>query len=225
MKFTNFIYFINLLLFLSCYVEQDIDDELKLPLATVKNIHAQVIDGGIYITWDPVDAEIYMIFRKNPDLKEDYIGYVFKSWTFYNDFAGIPGESYSYSVQAANNIGSSEILNWTPFVEFPGTIYPLPPIDLKTFAAGYDFISLSWKQAGKADGFKILRCVAGGDFDFDFKFLNEGHLIKALAFTDTGLTPDTEYTYCLITVLGEYESQRSLELIVRTKAGGWNYDL
>lgn len=146
---------------------------------TAKTYHS------ISLAWDASSrATGYRLYRNNT-LISDQTG------TTYQDSGLAPATSYSYKVVAYDATKESTAATLTA-----STKTVSPPDDFAVTGTDYTALTLTWTTADE-DGFRIYR---GGTLLAD---TTQG------TFTDTGLLPDTSYTYAITAYVGSVESSEA----------------
>ncbi len=111
--------------------------------------------------------------------------------TSYTDTGLNPETTYYYRVRAYNSFGTSGYSNEAHATTPPAGTTPTSPSNLTAEATSPTEVSLSWTDnSDNEDGFKLERKQGSGPFS----------VIATLppnttTYTDTGLTPETTYTY------------------------------
>lgn len=146
---------------------------------TAKTYHS------ISLAWDASSrATGYKLYRNNT-LISDQTG------TTYQDSGLAPATNYSYKVVAYDATKESTAATLTA-----STKTVSPPDDFAVTGTDYTALTLTWTTADE-DGFRIYR---GGTLLAD---TTQG------TFTDTGLLPDTSYTYAITAYVGSVESSEA----------------
>ena len=117
------------------------------------------------------------------------VGTVGAGVTIYADSGLTAGTSYSYRVRASNSGGDSAYSNTASATTLPTP--PAAPTGMVATAVSSTQINLTWvDNSNNEDGFKIERKVGGGSFT---QIATVG--ADVTTYADTGLTPNTTYTY------------------------------
>lgn len=138
--------------------------------------------------------------------------------TSYTDASLTPGTTYTYTVAAelVGNIpgASSSVSVTTP--KQPTDPGPTPPTDLEAFPFGYGEAILFWHPStDPTSGIKDYQVLRNGKYRANTTYP---------AFGDTGLQPNTTYTYQVIAVSGNGKLAASKQVKVTTYSGcypGW----
>jgi len=122
-----------------------------------------------------------------------------------NRLGSIAGSSYT----AGNSIGTIAVLirdNAGNTAEAVITVLPPPPTGLTVDPSGANKLVLNWAFAnpGHISGFVVYRALVGTPF-VEVTTLGSG----ITTYLDTGLTPNTTYSYYLQAVNGTYRSRPS----------------
>jgi fibronectin type 3 domain-containing protein len=142
---------------------------------------ATEVDGQVELSWAPASSSAaapvvgYNIYSGSSEVGT-VTGASSSSWT---DTSVVPGSTYTYSVQAYNAAASSG-----PAVAAPITVVAAPAAPGSLAAsptAGQ--VALSWDSSGGATAYYLYR---GSTVVYNG---------TATAYTDTGLTNNTQYTY------------------------------
>ncbi|MCD6167692.1 MAG: fibronectin type III domain-containing protein, partial [Caldisericia bacterium] len=164
------------------------------PPSSPTNLSAEAIScQQVDLSWDDnsSDEDNFIVERKEEGGSYSVIATLPANTTSYSDTTVSPETTYYYRVKAHNSWGDSGYSNvvnvTTPACGTP----PSAPTNLAAEATSPTEVSLSWTDnSDNEDGFKIERKQEGGTFS----------VIATLppnttTYTDTGLTPDTTYTY------------------------------
>ena len=89
---------------------------------------------------------------------------------------------------------------------------PAAPESLKASLTAYDKAVLYWTRVSNAEGYNVYRC----DDDSGVYHRINSAVITDNKFTDTGLLPDTTYSYKVTAVAGGRESDKSVSKSVTT---------
>lgn len=155
---------------------------------------------GVYLTWKAValpQAASWRIFRRGENEKEATLLGLAQdpSWL---DTAAVPGQHYSYWVQAAYRDGEhpaegepGEILSLTYRDEFP----PDVPKGL-TAIAGLNGVELAWERNTEEDlaGYQVFRALEGGPL------AKLGELVPLPAASDSSAAAGKRYRYAVAAV-------------------------
>ncbi len=95
------------------------------------------------------------------------------------------------------------------FVVSKGRQPPETPTQVQSTAAGSDKVDLNWEAATRAQSYTILRSLDG-------EVVTVARALAATHFTDTGLKPDTTYSYTINAVNSAGESGPSESTLVTT---------
>ncbi|MFH0765000.1 MAG: fibronectin type III domain-containing protein, partial [Calditrichota bacterium] len=171
----------------------------------------------VVFTWtdNSTDETSFIVERKLlADTRWTRLGTTAANIESFEDAGVRPLTRYFYHVCSANDYGQSP---WTAQVEV--TVPDGPPNNpsrATATARGLDRILLTWgDNSQNEDGFMIERMMTGvGDFS-----LITAVARNVTAFSDTGLTMDTEYNYRVKAFNANYESGYSNVATART----WSY--
>jgi chitodextrinase len=128
--------------------------------------------GSVYISWNASSgATSYQLYRNDTQVYNGGDG-------FHHDTGLTAGTTYSYTVEATNSRGSSArsaALLWTTIAA--------TPTGLTVGSATVSSLSISWDASTGATSYQLYR--------------NGTHVYNggANAYTDTGLTSSTKYSY------------------------------
>ncbi|MBT7310526.1 tandem-95 repeat protein, partial [bacterium] len=125
--------------------------------------------------------------------------------TSYLDSGLEAGDTYYYRVVASNAIGDSE------YIQSNGTTFspPTQPTNLNLAPVSNSQINLGWTDnSDDEDGFRIYRGTSAGDMPLLAEVTTD-----VVAYSDTGLSPHTQYFYKVssFNVYGESESGTNSE--------------
>ncbi len=149
----------------------------KLPAPAVPSgLTSTATETTITLSWDSVPyAASYKLTRNGTEI---YSG----AATTYTDSGLVPETSYHYSLVAINATGTSAAATLHPST----ANYPVPATPANVTATeGETQIEIHWDTVQWATGYELKR---------DGLVIYTG---TAVSFADTGLTPDTDYTYTL----------------------------
>ena len=157
---------------------------------------------AIKLTWNAVtDATSYNVYREGSKIASVATG------TTYSDTGLNPNTQYCYRVTAVNSVGESAQSNEacaTTQAETPAV--PSTPTNLTATAQSTTAIGLSWNSVSGATSYKVYR---------------EGTyliVVTGTTYSDTGLTPNTQYCYKVTAVNSAGESAKSNEACATTEA-------
>ncbi|HET7337831.1 MAG TPA: fibronectin type III domain-containing protein, partial [Candidatus Nitrosotalea sp.] len=116
--------------------------------------------------------------------------------TTYSNTGLASSTTYTYRVSAINSVGNSSPSNVASATTLVVITSPQPPTGLTATATSSSQIDLSWNAPGSdggsaITGYKIERSINGGTFSI----LVANTADAATAYSDTGLTSNTNYTY------------------------------
>ena len=167
-------------------------------------VAAQVTAASVLLTWTDADplAVSYNLFRDGTQIASSL------SSTSYLDTTVTPNTDPSYSVQAINPNGVSSSMSPATSVLVPDsstlpagyrTTAPAPPTGLQAVAGNAD--------SGNTDNAITLTWAASSTpnvtYEIDRNGVNLGGT-AATTFADTGLDPDTTYSYAVIAYDGSF---------------------
>lgn len=167
-------------------------DDVKVTSAPAVNTSVLQSDSqnnsSISLNWTPVDgAASYNIYRSTTSGR----GYGFVSNSTTNSFVDtglIFDTAYYYKI--AYVYGGQTESQWSPELSVRTTPAPPPaPTGQTAIAVNSSKINLSWTAAAKATGYSVYRSSDAGN---TFTKVYDG---TALSYSDTGLTPNTAYSY------------------------------
>ena len=125
----------------------------------------------------------------------------------YQDGGRSAATTYRYRVRAFNGIGNSGYSNIAPATTQASGGPTEPPSNLRVTPLSSSTIALSWTDdSANEDGFKIERCEGGSCNNFA-EVGRTGSNIAA--FSDTGLNPQTSYSYRVRAFAGLIDSAYS----------------
>src|SRR5262249_54054256 len=111
--------------------------------------------------------------------------------TTYTDTGRTTGVLYYYRVRATNAVGNSAYSNTASATGPAAPVAPTVPSNLIATAAGSTQINLTWTDnSSNETGFLLERKTGSGAF-VQIATLAAGVTL----YSDTGLTPNTQYTY------------------------------
>jgi len=139
---------------------------------------------SLTLTWNKVDgATKYIIYRKDSNNKDIEAGEtVYTNW---EDTNLEPNKNYVYTVQAINTGNRSD-----QSASVTGLTKLTVPANLQAKTTSSTEIRLSWSAVSGATGYNIYRNGS--------KVANNA---KELTYTDTGLSPNTSYSYTVKAVI------------------------
>ena len=157
---------------------------------------------AIKLTWNAVtDATSYNVYREGSKIASVATG------TTYSDTGLNPNTQYCYRVTAVNSVGESAQSNEAcATTQAETTAVPSVPTNLTATAQSTTAIGLSWNSVSGATSYKVYR---------------EGTyliVVTGTTYSDTGLTPDTQYCYKVTAVNSAGESAKSNEACATTQA-------
>jgi subtilisin family serine protease len=117
--------------------------------------------------------------------------------TSFNDTGLQPQTTHTYRVRAFNSTGTSNYSNSVQATTL--NVPPTAPSNLISAGASSSQINLSWSDnSSNEDGFRIERCnlPAASCLDVNFTQITQT-VANVTSFNDTGLVPQTKYTYRL----------------------------
>lgn len=131
----------------------------------------------IDLSWSAADfAEGYRIYRDDVEVAST-------SGTSYSD-TGLSGETtYVYAIQAYNSQGESALTDDVSETTPPAPAAPDSPTGLIATALSATAVELTWNASTAATEYRLLRAGV------------EIAQLTTRGYTDTGLTPDTSFTY------------------------------
>ena len=146
-------------------------------------IKAANVSSGVKITWKKTaGADYYDVYRKTA--KSSWKKLSRTSSTSYTDKTAKSGTTYTYTVRAVNNAGSSAYNKTGVSVKFLSA----PKLTAKTAAKK---VKLSWKKTPGAAGYVILRREKGGSWK-EIKTIKKG---KTVSFTNKNVKKGVKYSY------------------------------
>lgn len=154
---------------------------------TPQNVKATLTDyQTVTLSWDTVEnADAYTISRDGEVITTT-------TETSYIDSGLNEATLYTYTIQAVNDVGSSERVSTDITTgtapdepEEPGLELPKQPENLKAGLASYNSVSLAWDSVENADAYTIFR--DGEEID----------TIIESTYTDSNLSENTTYTYTI----------------------------
>jgi probable HAF family extracellular repeat protein len=160
------------------------------PPAAPTNLAATVTPANqIALTWtdNSSNETAFAIWRQTGDGAFGRVGVVAPHTTHFTDTGLTPNINYTYEVRATNNVGASAWSN-------PATVALLPPAaptHLAATAPSASQVDLTWTDnSDNETAFAIWRQTGGG------AFVRVGVVAPHTThFSDTGLMPNTAYTY------------------------------
>ena len=155
----------------------------QLKCAAPKLKKAYNVSGGVKITWKKTaGADYYDVYRKTA--KTSWKKLSRSSSTSYTDKTAKSGTTYTYTVRAVNNAGSSEYNKAGVSVKYLSA----PKLTAKAAARK---VKLSWKKTPGAAGYVILRKEKGGSWK-ELRTIKNG---KAVSFADKKVKRGVQYSY------------------------------
>ena len=155
----------------------------QLKCAAPKLKKAYNVSGGVKITWKKTaGADYYDVYRKTA--KTSWKKLSRTSSTSYTDKTAKSGTTYTYTVRAVNNAGSSEYNKAGVSVKYLSA----PKLTAKAAARK---VKLSWKKTPGAAGYVILRKEKGGSWK-DLRTIKNG---KTVSFADKKVKKGVQYSY------------------------------
>ncbi len=194
----------------SAYAGPESEQTLPLPPAPPTGLTV-IADSTTQLTLQWVDASTnesaFEVERRNTDQNYSRIATLPAGAVTFSE-AGLPANSSrTYRVRAVNAGGASDYAG--PVL---GTTLPLPPAGLTASVESQTRLALSWNDPNPVPAAtEIERRIAGSPSDFSVT-VSAG----ATAYTDTGLTADTEYVYRIRTVNNSGASPFTDEVSART---------
>lgn len=176
---------------------------------------AIITNGEVRLTWtDGSDIEKGFRVERSSDGGVTYSGsfQAGANVTSISDRTIVANATYRYRLWAYNDEGVSDYLFVT--ITTPGLPGLTPPVLLPLVALSSDQIKLTWNDTSTGEsGFRIERSTGGGAFT-EIARVNE----YVTDYTDTNLTPDTDYRYRVCAFDSTQESSWSGELVEHTPA-------
>jgi hypothetical protein len=164
------------------------------PPAAPSNLTASVSTGNpIELLWldNSDNEETFELERRTATTAYSRVAELGPNSAGSEDVSTVPGTEYTYRVRAKN---SGYISDWSNEASVTASaIAPGPnaPADLTVVARTADSVELQWIDASVDEiGFEIHRRRPGGDY-----VLVQSLPPGSSGFTDTGLSPDTEWEY------------------------------
>lgn len=187
----------------------------KVPPGAPSNLVATVVSySQIDLTWqdNSPDETGFYIYRKTTDSYSN-IANIEANATFFNDTGLSPGTTYSYKVTAYNNGGESESSNEV-IIATPGEpTAPSAPSNLAGQAVSSSEINLTWQDnSTNEEGLYVYRKTTD---DYSIIATMEAN---ATSYNNTGLNPETAYSYKITAYNDIGESGFSNALCVHTPA-------
>ncbi|HDQ71335.1 MAG TPA: hypothetical protein ENN19_04465, partial [Chloroflexi bacterium] len=187
------------------------------PPEAPSNLQAQAVsDVQIDLGWtDNASGEdSFEIQRKTGAGAFATVATVGANVTSYNDTGLTPETTYTYRVRALRGGSSSAWSNETSATT-QAPVPPNPPSNLAVTASSASQIDLTWTDnATDEDGFELQRKTGTGTFA---TIATLGANVSA--YSDTGLTPETTYTYRVRATKGNTNSAWSNEAAATTPSG------
>jgi parallel beta-helix repeat protein len=159
-----------------------------LPPATPTGLTATLNANQVALTWtDKANNETgYRVQRSTNGTDFAEVAALPASTTSWTDTTVVPGESYSYRIQAVGLAGTSGFSNASNV-----TLSLVAPDNLTATANGASTINLTWQDhSANETGFVIERSESGGSFTAIATTAAD-----ATTYTDNTLSPLTIYTY------------------------------
>lgn len=185
------------------------------------------------ITWtsNSNNESGFRILRKTWSGNYSVVGTVGAGVTSWNDTSLSGSTTYTYQIQAYNNVGSSGLSNegsvttpagggttTPPPTTVPGnaTTVPNGPWGLVTSAGSANSVSLKWSAvSGNESGFRIERKTWSGNY------AAVGTVGAGVTYwTDSSVSGSTQYTYRVVAYNNVGDSSYTNESVVSTPAGG-----
>lgn len=191
------------------------------PLETpvLSRVAGQSYDS-IQVQWNEVEGAIgYQVYRKDATTGEYGVVATILNGdtTYYTDFERECGVEYSYYVKACQQLETETVYGNASNVASANTVPNQTSISA-TVANGETQVNLSWKQSAGAQGYEIYRRTGGSGYQLITKIENA----STLAWTDTGLSKDVEYSYqvrpyCVVNgnmVVGAYSNTFTKKVVI-----------
>lgn len=182
------------------------------PLAKPAEVSARATANGVELRWQPSDAPLFRVFRK--DEATDFAAIGDTPTSSYVDVNAAFGKPYSYYVQALRKTGDvftesevSDTVSITPEDRFS----PAVPVHVSAIA-GTRSIELSWDRDTEPDlaGYRVFRAEGDGSFSL------LAEKLAAPNYSDRDVKPGTRYRYAISAVdVSRNESERSEPVTVQ----------
>ena len=118
------------------------------------------------------------------------------------------GVVISQSLEGGSKVDRNSAIN---FVVSKGKQPPDAPAEVQATASGLDKVDINWKAANRAEAYTVTRSLDGDVTTLPFS-------IKDTHFSDTGLNPETTYSYTITAVNSAGSSNPSDPALVTTQA-------
>lgn len=153
------------------------------------------IDGNITVTWKKVSGVTgYRIYRKTAGGSWKRVTAVKGASTVsYTDTGLTSGTTYYYTVRAYKKVSGKNVLSsydTTGVTATSSLTKPGTPTLVSAVCSSYGTVTLTWKKASNAAGYRIYRKVNG-----KWKKVATVKKASTLTHTETGLTYGESYTY------------------------------
>jgi hypothetical protein len=164
---------------------------ITFPPAAPSNLTATMdLPASVVLTWtdNSSNETSFIIYRTTRNSSYEEIGTTAADINTFTDTTAKSGIGYYYKVKARNSAGTSDFSNEAAgfLLYIPEPEAPSTPTNLKATALSSTEVRLTWTdQASDEDGFYVERNGA--------RVITLGS--NASSFTDTNLTPGTEYEY------------------------------
>jgi Fibronectin type III domain len=162
------------------------------PRAPSQLAPAMVTGTQILLSWidNSDDATGFAVWRRGGGHDWAQITTLPGGTTTYTDTGLLSGVPYTYQVTAVNAVGPSVPSNTLTVAT--GSPLPAPPASLSAWPLGPGQVFLQWLSPGSGvTGYSLWRQGGGSDW-LPVALLSNP---AVLGYTDTGLRPDTPYTY------------------------------
>jgi chitodextrinase len=184
------------------------------PPALPPGVRAEPRAGQVALTWGAVTpGSSVVVERRGGDPKEAFkvLGQVAEGTGGFVDPTVRPDTPYHYRVQVVNPVGRTP--HSAPLLVRTAPLAPQPPSGLEARAGENQRVELKWAAGAgpPVTEYRLERQAPGGQFT---------EIARAqpatLAFTDSGLAPETVYRYRVLAVNGGGTSGYSNEALVTT---------
>lgn len=183
------------------------------PISAPQVLSGSVVDGSVALNWEVptqtgAGVSHYQVFRNQILLSDNVTN------LSYVDDTAEPDTLYSYSVRAVDyqNVLSAFSNEIQLTIQIVDTQSPTPPTGLQLVDFSDTSLVLSWTPSSDLGGGEVANYRLYRDGEF--------HMLLDAAvtfFTDTGLTPDTQYVYEVSAIDdSQNESLKSSSFIVST---------